>query len=165
MPARTLIQWEIKVRLIAFSLLLSIGLTFKANADQIARNHILQVVNSYAVKHQLEPALVVAIIKVESDFEPYAISNKGAVGLMQLMPITQREVGVINPFDVEANINGGCIYLNKMLLKFGSIEKALWAYNAGPARVINNQKPLETRKYVRRVLIYYKAIKKSQNQL
>lgn len=76
-----------------------------------------------------------ALIERESAFDPAALSPKGAQGLGQLMPGTASEMGVTNPFDPEANLNGSAKYLTLLLAEFGSLDLALAAYNAGPARV------------------------------
>ena len=106
--------------------------------------------------------LVAAVIKVESNFNPNAVSPKGAQGLMQLMPQTQREEGVVNPFVPEDNIRGGVHYLKKMLDAFqGDLELTLAAYNAGIGRVqALNAVPNfpETRLYVAKILTLYPTL-------
>ena len=94
------------------------------------------LIQQYANKNRLEPDLVRAVIQVESAFDPRARSVKGAMGLMQLMPETAREVGVGNPWDPEENVRGGTIYLRRMLDRFGGqVDLALASYNAGPGAV------------------------------
>lgn len=94
------------------------------------------LVQRYAAKNRLEPDLVRAVIQVESAFNPKARSVKGAMGLMQLMPETAREVGVGNPWDPEENVRGGTLYLRRMLDRFeGQTDLALAGYNAGPGAV------------------------------
>ena len=114
------------------------------------------LIEKYASLHQVEAAIVRAIIQTESAFNPLARSNKGAVGLMQLMPLTARELGV-DPFVPEQNIEGGIRYFSQLLRMFGGIELALVAYNGGPGyaqRYARGQVALygETRDYVRKVL-------------
>ncbi len=114
-----------------------------------------------ARQYQIDPMLIKAVIKTESDFNPRAISSKGARGLMQLMPATASEVNVADPFNPRQNINGGTRYLRKMLDLFnGSIPLSLAAYNAGPTRVTEHgaiPNIPETKKYVRKVMKLYQA--------
>jgi soluble lytic murein transglycosylase-like protein len=114
------------------------------------------LINHYAGLHRVEPALIRAIMHTESAFNPAARSHAGAIGLMQLMPSTARELGV-NPFVPEQNIEGGVRYFSQLLRMFGGVELALVAYNAGPGfaqRYARGQVALygETREYVRKVL-------------
>src|SRR6185503_18666431 len=107
----------------------------------------------------LDPKLVEAVIRVESAFDSRAVSGKGALGLMQLMPGTATELGVENAFDVEENLRGGTAYLRSLLDRFsGDVSLALAGYNAGPGAVEKYQgiPPYqETTDYVRRVLAAY----------
>ena len=116
------------------------------------------VIKFYADLYRLETALVQAVIKAESNFNPKAISSKGALGMMQLLPETARDMGVRNPFDVEDNIRGGSRYLRLMLDQFNNkLDLALAAYNAGPGAVRRHGgiPPYEeTRTYVERVKRY-----------
>jgi soluble lytic murein transglycosylase-like protein len=114
------------------------------------------LIEYYAQLHQVAAPLVRAIMHTESAFNPEARSRAGAIGLMQLMPSTARELGV-NPFVPDQNIEGGVRYFSQLLRMFGSIELALIAYNAGPGfaqRYASGRAALygETRDYVRRVL-------------
>ena len=114
------------------------------------------LVVKYAREQGLRSDLVRAVIQVESGYEPRAVSSKGALGLMQLMPGTAARLGVTRPFDPEENIKGGTKYLRQLLDQFdGNEELALAAYNAGPGAVnrYGNTVPpyRETRDYVRKV--------------
>ena len=109
--------------------------------------------------HGVESALVRAVIAVESAFNRYARSNKGALGLMQLMPATARMYGVVNPFDPEQNIFGGTRYLRVLANQFeGDLRLTVAAYNAGPT-VVKRKGSVpnytETKKYVKRVIRLY----------
>ena len=111
-------------------------------------------------QHGVSPALVKAVIAAESGFDPYAVSRKGAQGLMQLMPRTARELGVDDALDPWQNIDGGTRYLGQMIERFpGKLSLAVAAYNAGPEAVSKHGgvPPYdETRTYVQRVLRLYK---------
>lgn len=114
-----------------------------------------EIINRASQIYHLAPELIAAVIRVESDFNPGVVSNKGAQGAMQLMPDMQQELGVVDPFDPEANVLAGCAYLRQQLDRFGSLELALAAYNAGPGNVLKygGIPPFtETRNYVRKVL-------------
>jgi soluble lytic murein transglycosylase-like protein len=123
------------------------------------------IVNNAAIIYGVDPALIKAVIKTESDFDPYAVSNKGASGLMQLIPDTATRFGVTDVFDPKANIYGGTQYLSWLMTYFkGDLELVLAAYNAGEHAVekYNNQVPpyKETINYVKKVfkfLDYYKS--------
>lgn len=112
-------------------------------------------IESAANDHDVDPALVRAVIHAESAFNPFAVSPKGAQGLMQLMPGTARMLGVRNSFSPESNIYGGTKYLAQLLRQFRNEAHAIAAYNAGPVPVTRYKgiPPYsETREYVRRVL-------------
>jgi len=112
-----------------------------------------------ARKYDVPFSLIKAIIRVESDFDPNAVSHAGARGLMQIMPGTARDLGVTDSFDPRENILGGVRYLKKLLTRFrGSIPLALAAYNAGPERVGPLRKVPdieETQCFVRKVTDYF----------
>jgi len=122
-------------------------------------------IRSAADFNAVEESLIRAIIHAESAYQPDAQSPKGAQGLMQLMPATQAELQVSNPFDPGANIRGGVRYLSLLLDEFdGNLELAAAAYNAGPNAVheYGGVPPYEeTREYVRRVKILYRRYDKA----
>lgn len=117
-----------------------------------------------ATKHRLDPALVKAVIHVESNYNPFSISPKGALGFMQLMPATARRLGVKNIHDPVQNIYGGSKYLRHLLDMFDNdVRLALAAYNAGPGKVrqYRGVPPYpETQKYVRNVMTAYRDYRK-----
>jgi len=114
--------------------------------------------------HGLNPALIKAVIKAESDFNPKAVSKKGAMGLMQIMPENFELLKVSDPFNPRQNIMGGSRYLKEMLTRFGrNLQLALAAYNAGPSAV-EQYKAIppfpETRRYIQKVMRFYSAFRK-----
>jgi len=121
------------------------------------------IIDKAAQKHQVDPALVKAIIMAESRYNHRAVSKKGARGLMQLMPHTAKSLGVRNLFDPEDNINGGVLYMKKLLKRFkGDTKLALAAYNAGSryVRYYKGVPPfLQTRTFIKKVLKYHQLYK------
>ena len=115
-------------------------------------------------QYQVEPQLIKAIIQAESDFDHRAVSRRGALGLMQLMPDTARELHVANPFNPRENIDGGTRYLRQILDSFnGNLTLSLAAYNAGPGlvtRIGAVPEIPETQQYVTKVIRQYKEYKR-----
>jgi hypothetical protein len=114
------------------------------------------VINAVSNRHHLDPDLINSVIHAESGFNPKAISPKGALGLMQLMPQTASQLGVADAFDPGANVEGGTRYLRELLERYNfDLIKALAAYNAGPQRVeqYHGVPPYyETQAYVARIV-------------
>ena len=114
-----------------------------------------------AARHNVDPNLVRAVVKVESNFNPNAVSRKGAMGLMQLMPSTARQLNVKNPFDPEQNVDAGVRHLKQLLQNYGGdIKLTLAAYNAGAGAVARSSGVphyAETQNYVRRITNLYNA--------
>lgn len=140
------------------------------NRDFLAREEprkinpsIEDIVSKTSKAYGIDPDLIMAVMKVESNYNPQLVSPKGAMGLMQLMPGTADEMGVSDPFDVEENITGGVKYLRYLSEKYkGNLELILAAYNAGPA-VVDRYGGIppykETQDYVKKVLSVYKKFK------
>jgi Soluble lytic murein transglycosylase and related regulatory proteins (some contain LysM/invasin domains) len=124
-----------------------------------------QEIERIAATHSVDPALVRAVIHAESAFNPQARSRVGAQGLMQLMPATAEELGVVSPFNPEQNIDGGVRYLAMLLQRYeGDITLATAAYNAGPGAVqrYNGIPPFaETQAYVRRIEILHRRYRQA----
>ena len=124
----------------------------------LVQGEYADLINEIAVQEGVDPDLVKAIIRVESNFNQFAISRKGARGLMQLMPGTAGRYAVSNSFDAEANIRGGVRYLRSLQVQFGDLSLALASYNAGENTVLRYRgvPPYpETKQYVKRVLYHY----------
>ncbi len=140
-----------------------------ANAKIVAANFsgtlttaadIDSAIEEAAARHNVDPNLVRAVVKVESNFNPNAVSRKGAMGLMQLMPSTARQLKVNNPFDPEQNVDAGVRHLKQLLESYGGdIKLTLAAYNAGAGAVARSSgvpRYAETQNYVRRITnLYY----------
>jgi soluble lytic murein transglycosylase-like protein len=127
-----------------------------APATDLAITSLQDVVLGSSQRYRLDPDLVNSVIRAESGFNPHAISRKGAQGLMQLMPQTASTLGITNPLDPQANVEGGTRYLRELLERYNfDLIKALAAYNAGPRRVqqFGGVPPYyETRAYVARII-------------
>jgi soluble lytic murein transglycosylase-like protein len=121
------------------------------------------IIETAATSAALEPDLLRAVIVVESGFNSRAVSKRGAVGLMQLMPATATRYGVSNPYDPNQNVHGGARYLKFLIDRFGQdVSLALAAYNAGEDAVDRNGGQIppfaETQAYVPRVLKIYRML-------
>jgi soluble lytic murein transglycosylase-like protein len=125
-----------------------------ANAREID-----EAIEQSARRHNVDPNLVRALVKVESNFNPNAVSRKGAMGLMQLMPFTARQLNVTNPFDPQQNVDAGVRHLKSLLENFGGdVGLSLAAYNAGKGAVERSNgipRYPETVNYVRRITSLY----------
>jgi soluble lytic murein transglycosylase len=133
--------------------------------SKLDSNQFDPIISDASKKYGIEAPLIKAVIKAESDFDPNAVSNKGARGLMQIMPMNYRLLNVENPFDPHQSIDAGARYLRDMLDRFsGRLNLSLAAYNAGPGAVDRHGgvPPYpETTEYIERVLRYYERYKKS----
>jgi len=122
-----------------------------------------------AERHHVEAELIMAMIMVESGYDTTAVSDSGALGLMQLMPKTAKALGVEDCFDPKENINGGARYLQRLKKQFkGNIVLALAAYNAGPTRVRRCggiQKLGSTRQYIMKVMELYQYYKRTHEPI
>jgi soluble lytic murein transglycosylase len=125
------------------------------------RQKIYSFIEKEAAEQGMEPALIKAVIRAESDFNTFAVSSAGALGLMQLMPETAADLRLSDPFDPEENIRGGIRYLRYLLGTFNNdLVLSLAAYHAGVGNVLKHGRipPIEeTQVYVERVLRFYKA--------
>jgi soluble lytic murein transglycosylase-like protein len=135
-------------------------------APDPAPSRLNQMIRELARRHGVSPALVKAVVTVESDFDPKAVSAKGARGLMQLMPGTAAELGVDDIYDPRGNLDGGIRHLRGLLDRYdGDVRLALAAYNAGEEAVRRHGgiPPYpETRQYVRRVLDQYERWQRAE---
>jgi soluble lytic murein transglycosylase-like protein len=127
----------------------------------LSERELEPVIKRHSSQQQLHPALIRAVIKAESNFDPRAVSRAGAIGLMQLMPQTAVRLDVRDMFDPDDNVGGGAKYLRQLLDRFhGNLPLALAAYNAGE-NIVDRYQALppidETRQYVRKVLRYYRT--------
>ena len=139
------------------------GLVSPSSADELgtpratAASRYVRLVLEASSAYRLDPRLVDAVIRTESAYRPFAVSARGAVGLMQLMPATASRFGVVNRFDPVQNVFGGCAYLAELLAEF-DLVLAIAAYNAGAGAVRRHggiPPYAETRRFVARVLLRY----------
>lgn len=133
------------------------------------KKEIYKSVDKYSKMYGVDKNLVLAVIKAESNFNPKCTSSAGAMGVMQLMPVTAKEEGVTDPYNIDQNIRGGVSQLRKYLKRYnGNVEMALMGYNAGDGTVQRRgvktpsdiyKMPKETQNYVPKVLKYYREFK------
>jgi murein DD-endopeptidase MepM/ murein hydrolase activator NlpD len=140
-----------------FSVLLVAATQSAAYAhDQALDVPYAAIIQRAAVKYELDPALVAAVIDTESKWDPEAVSSAGAQGLMQIMPETGRELGLEEPFDPTANINAGAEYLAGLVAYFGGdLDQAIMAYHGGPGRIRNGHARPIDRIYLDTVMAAY----------
>src|ERR1700688_3463835 len=134
-----------------------------ARGHQASQEEIDSSIVMAAARHNVDPNLVRAVVKVESNFNSNAVSRKGAMGLMQLMPSTARSLNVKNPFDPEQNVDAGVRHLKQLLENYGgNVDLTLAAYNAGSGAVARSAgipRFAETQNYVRRITsLYYGGV-------
>ncbi|HVO82776.1 MAG TPA: lytic transglycosylase domain-containing protein [Terriglobales bacterium] len=130
-----------------------------SRGQAFTQEQIDAAIDQAAARHNVDPSLVRAVIKVESNFNPNAVSRRGAMGLMQLMPQTARQLKVSNPFDPEQNVDAGVRHLKKLMESYGGdLRLSLAAYNAGVGAVARSAgvpRIAETRNYVKRITQLY----------
>jgi hypothetical protein len=135
--------------------------------EALTQEGLNQVVSGAGARNQIDPDFIRSVIKAESGFHQNAVSRKGALGLMQLMPGTASEMGITNPLDPRSNVEGGTQYLRDLLVKYNfDVNKALAAYNAGPKRVdqYHGIPPYyETQAYISRIIRDFNRQKIAEN--
>ena len=128
-------------------------------AELANREKIEQMIREVSARYRVDPALVRAVMQTESNWNSSAVSRRGALGLMQLVPGTAQQLGVNNAFDPKQNLDGGVRYLHMLLERYnGDLDRALAAYNAGPSAVDRAggiPRYRETRNYVQKVTDSY----------
>ena len=136
---------------------------------QKKEKHLKTIILETSQRYQVDPAIIKAIIKAESGFDPKAVSDKGARGLMQLMPCTAKYLGVKDSLNPEHNIDGGVRYFKTLLDRFDcDVELALAAYNAGICNVrkYDGVPPFNATKFfIKKVLTYYETYKNDSKDL
>ena len=137
------------------------------NKDEDVNATIENAIEQSSKKYGVDENLIKSVIKVESNFDPNAVSSVGAKGLMQIMPFNYESLGITDPFDIEQNIDGGTKYIKKCLDMYdGDVQMALMAYNGGSGRMASRgvnsvndlyKMPKETQNYVSKVMDYYRG--------
>lgn len=137
------------------------GFSFPLDHQKRWIHHYRPILKSVANQYSLDPELVEILISVESGYRADAVSPRGAVGLMQVLPTTALDMGISNPFDPIENMHAGCRYLQFLMRQYkGDLRLALAAYNAGPAAVdkYGGVPPFrETQQYVRKIIQQYRG--------
>jgi soluble lytic murein transglycosylase-like protein len=139
----------------------STGPSYRRPGSSAARDRVIIHITAAESRHGLPVGLLDALVAAESSYRSDAVSKAGAAGLAQLMPATARSLGVLDRFDIRANLDGGARYLRSMIDQFGSIAMALAAYNAGPGAVTRARgipRNGETPDYVDRVLRHWRSL-------
>lgn len=137
------------------------------NKDEDVNTKIENAIEQSSKKYGVDENLIKSVIKVESNFNPNAVSSAGAKGLMQIMPFNYESLGITDPLDIEQNIDGGTKYIKKCLDMYdGDVQMALMAYNGGSGRMASRgvnsvndlyKMPKETQNYVSKVMDYYRG--------
>ena len=148
-----------------FTELVNLSSMLLYGSQTYSRERIESYVLEAARYYRLDPYLLKAIIRVESNYDPYAISHKGAIGLMQLLPTTAKMMGAEDPWDPRQNILAGARYYRYLLNRLrGNHYLALVAYHCGPKAVETGNIPPESRRYARRVLRIWRQYKKQRRR-
>ena len=123
------------------------------------RQEIDRLIDAVATTYHINPDFIRAVVRIESNYDVHARSSAGAMGLMQLMPDTARELRVKDPWDAKSNLDGGARYLAGLLREFGDAQAALVSYHAGPAVVRQGREvPTISRQYARDVLRVFRRL-------
>jgi len=141
------------IKLVIFTCM-ALSSVYAFSAPSEAKQEIIKLVKKISSQQGVDYRLILCVIKAESNFNQYAVSHKGAQGLMQIMPMTQKDLGITQPFSKHQNIKGGVYYLIKQIKKFG-VRKGLWAYNTGAGNVSRGKVPLSTKKYANKIIRNY----------